>query len=214
LRDQQKIAMSAIYSDLAKNLKLTPDQTAKFNDLLADHIMNNVDLITQALHDHLGRAAVDQLFAGADATLQSQMVDLIGADGVAEYQNYTQNLLSTLTAAQFAGSLSGDSATVAEKKTELQQAMQQAAQAALTTAGLPANYQTIPMLNFANIASPDEGDQSLQLMDSIYAQAATQASSFLSADELGKFQQFRTNALTSTQSQLLMNRNLMAPIAQ
>jgi RNA polymerase sigma factor (sigma-70 family) len=214
LREQQKIAMSAIYSDLAKSLKLSPDQTAKFNDLIADHVMSSVDLITQALHDHLGRADVDQLFAGADATLQNQLQDLIGADGLARYQDYTQNLLSTLTAAQFAGSLSGDPDAVAEKKSQLMQAMQQAAQSALTSAGLPANYQTIPMLNFANIASPDEGDQSLQLMDSIYAQTAAQASAFLSADELGKFQQFRTNAITSTQSQLLMNRKLMAPIAQ
>jgi hypothetical protein len=214
LRDQQKIAMATVYSDLAKNLKLSPDQTAQLNDLLADHIMSNVDLITQALHDHLGRADVDQLFAGADASLQNQLQNLLGADGLAQYQNYTQNLLATLTAAQFAGSLTGDADAVAAKKAQLLQAMQQASQSALTTAGLPANYQTIPMLNFANIASSDEGDQSLQLMDSIYAQAATQASSFLSADELAKFQQYRTNAISTSESQMLMNRKLMAPISQ
>jgi len=51
-------------------------------------------------------------------------------------------------------------------------------------------------------------------LDGIYGQVAANASSFLSADELGKFQEFRTNAIQSVQASLLMNRNLMAPISQ
>ena len=52
LRDQQKMGMTAIYSDLAKRLNLTPEQAGQLNDLLADHVMDSIDLITQALHDN------------------------------------------------------------------------------------------------------------------------------------------------------------------
>ena len=214
LRDQQKMGMTALYADLAKRLNLTPDQTGQLNDLMADHVMNSVDLITQALHDKDTRGQIDQLFAAQDSALQNQLQALIGADGLAQYQDYTKNLVSTVTAAQFAGSLTGDPAAVADKKNQLMQAMQQATQSALATAGLPADYQTIPMLNFANIASEEEAAQSLQLLDSIYAQVAANVGTFLSADELNKFQEYRTNAIKASQMTLLVNRKLMAPISQ
>ncbi len=214
LRAQQRAGMAAIYSELAKNLKLSPEQTGQFNDLLADNIMSSIDLITQALHDHNSRAEIDQLFANQDAQLRNSVQALVGADGLAQYLDYTKNLLNTLTVAQFAGDLSGDSAAVAEKKSQLLQAMQNTTAAALAGANLPADYQPVPILNLGNIASVEEADQSLQLLDGIYAQVANQAASFLTADELAKFQTFRTNAINSSQSLLLMNRKLMAPISQ
>ena len=214
LRDQQKMGMSAIYSDLVKRLNLTPEQAGQFNDLLADHVMDSIDLITQALHDNKKQGEIDQLFYAQNSALQDQLQALIGPDGLAQYLDYTKNLASTLTAAQFAGSLTGDPATVADKKSQLLRAMQQATQSALAAAGLPADYQTVPMLNFGNIASEEEGAQSLQLLDSIYGQVAASASTFLNADELNKFQEFRTNALKSSQTMLIMNRKLMAPISK
>jgi RNA polymerase sigma factor (sigma-70 family) len=214
LRDQQKMGMSAIYSDLVKRLNLTPEQAGQFNDLLADHVMDSIDLITQALHDNKNQDEIDRLFSVQNSALQDKLLALVGPDGLAQYLDYTKNLASTLTAAQFAGSLTGDPATVADKKSQLLQAMQQATQSALAAAGLPADYQTVPMLNFGNIASEEEGAQSLQLLDSIYGQVAASASTFLNADELNKFQEFRTNALKSSQTMLIMNRKLMAPISK
>jgi RNA polymerase sigma factor (sigma-70 family) len=214
LRATQKIGMTAIYAGLAKNLNLTPEQTGQLNDLLADHVMDSIDLITQALHDGKSRGEIDQMFAAENAALQTKLQALVGPDGAAQYQDYTKNLGSTLTAASFAATLTGDPATVADKKAQLTQAMQSATQSALAAAGLPADYQTVPMLNFGNIASEDEATQSLQLLDSIYGQVAANAGSYLSDEELVKFQSFRTNAINNSQLMLNMNRKLMAPIAQ
>ena len=49
MRDTQKIGMTGVYKDFAKQLNLSPEMTGKLNDLLADNVMDNVDLITQAL---------------------------------------------------------------------------------------------------------------------------------------------------------------------
>jgi RNA polymerase sigma factor (sigma-70 family) len=214
LRDQQKTGMSVIYAELANRLKLTPDQTGQLNDLLADHVMDSIDLITQTLHDKSSRNEIDQLFANLDSNLQAKLQASIGPDGLAQYLDYTKNLGTTLTVSQFGGSLTGDPATIADKKSQLTQAMQEATQSALAAANLPANFQTVPILNFANIASEEEGQQSLDLLTSIYGQVATQATTFLTADELKKFQEFTSTAIKNNQSMLLMNRNLMAPISQ
>jgi len=213
LRDIQKAGMGAIYKGFAQQAKLTPEQTDKLNDLLADNIMNNIDHVTTALRDKPAPAQLNGLFASQDAALQQQVEALIGQDGLAQYQDYTRNLLATLSAEQFKGMLSGTDAEKEQKSNQLNQLIQQGTQAALANAGLPADYQTVPILNFANIASEQQAEQSLKLLDDIYQSAAAGAGSFLSAAELAKFQEFRTAALSSTRGALSMNRAIMAPIS-
>ncbi|HEY4416757.1 MAG TPA: sigma-70 family RNA polymerase sigma factor [Verrucomicrobiae bacterium] len=214
MRDQQKMGLSTIYSDLAKRLNLTPEMADKFNDLLADNIMDGIDLTTQALHDGKSQAEVDQIFSSADAALKDKIQALLGDDGLAQYKDYSQNLISTLSAQQFAGKLTGDAAEKADKQNQLQQAIQAATAAALQNAGLPPDYQVVPMLNLANIASEAQATQSLNLLDTIYANVAASSSSFLSPEELASFKTFRETALSNNRTILSMNRNLMAPIAQ
>jgi RNA polymerase sigma factor (sigma-70 family) len=213
LRDQQKMGMSVIYKGLAQQLKLTSEQTDKVNDLLADHIMENVGYVTTALREKLTPEQINGLFAAQEQALQEQMQSLLGQDGLAQYQDYTKNLLGTLTAEQFKGMLTGDDAAKAAKANQVSQAMQQAVQAALASAGLPPDYQTVPILNFRNIASEQEGDLSLKLLEDIYQQAASLAGSFLSSDELSKFQEFKTTAINNNRAALSINRNMMEPIA-
>jgi RNA polymerase sigma factor (sigma-70 family) len=214
LRDQQKMGMSGIYSELAKDLKLSPGQTAQFNDLLADHVMDNIDLITQALRDKNSPAEIDQIFAARESALQSKLLGLVGEEGLAKYQDYTKDLASTLTASQFAATLTGDKAATAEKQNQLLLALQAATKSTLAANGLPADYQLVPTLNFRNLASEEVGRQNLNLLDSIYAQVAAHSSAFLTPDELNQFQTFRTNAIKLNTTMLMMNRTLMAPISQ
>jgi len=213
LRDVQKVGMSSIYKGFAQQSKLTPDQTERLNDLLADHIMNDVDHITTSLRDKLPAERMNATFAAEDAALQQQLEALLGSDGLAGYQEYTRNLLATLSAEQFKSMLSGTDAEKEQKSNQLRQLIQQEVQAALAQAGLPADYQTVPMLNLANIASEQQGDQSLKLLDEIFQRVAAGAGSFLSAAELAKFQEFRATAIANNRGALSMNRAIMAPIS-
>ena len=54
--------------------------------------------------------------------------------------------------------LTGADAANAGKRNNFTQAIQEETQAALATAGLPADYQAVPILNFANIASEQQAD--------------------------------------------------------
>lgn len=213
LRDQQKLGMSVIYKGFAQQLKLTEQQSDQLNDLLADHIMNNVDHVTAVLRDKLTPEQMNGLFATQDAALQAQIQDLLGQDGLSQYKDYTKNLLSTLTAEQFKGMLSGDDAAKQQKVNQLSQVIQAAAQETLANAGLPGDYQTVPILNFSNIASEQEGDRSLKLLDDIYQRALAQVGAFLTPEELTKFKQFTATAISNNRAALALNRTMMAPIA-
>jgi hypothetical protein len=156
---------------------------------------------------------MDEIFAAQDAVLKEKVEALLGQDGATQYEDYTKNLLSTLTALQFKGQLTGTDAEKEEKASQLRQVMEREVQAALAEAGLSADYQTVPMLNFRNIASQEAGDRSLKLLEDIY-QRAMRGVTFLSPDELAKFQEFRTAAINNNRAALTMNRTMMAPISQ
>ncbi len=213
LRDMQKLGMSAIYKAYTQQAKLTPEQTDKLNDLLADHIMDGIGQVTAALRDKPALEEINRLFASQDTALQQQIEALVGQDGLAQYNDYTKNLLATLSADKFKEMLSGTDAEKDQKASQLRQLIQQGTQTVVANAGLPADYQTVPMLNLANIASEQQAEQSLKVLDDIYQSAAAGAGSFLSPAELAKFQEFRTTALSNSRGALSMNRAVMAPIS-
>ena len=214
VRDQQKMAMTGLYKGFAERVKLGPEQSEKFNDLLADHIMDNVDRVTTALRDKLPLDQVNSLFAAQDAALEQKVQALLGPEALQQYQEYSKNLLGSICAEQFKTKLAGSTEEKDQKAKQLSQLLQEEAQAVLANAGLPPNYQTVPMLNFRNIASEQEGEQSLKLMEDIFQRTAARGSAFLSADELAKFDEFKSAAITNNRAALTLNRTLMAPIAK
>jgi len=214
IRDQQKMGMAAIYKDLAKRLNLPAEKAENLNDLLADNIMENIDHITAVLRDGIAPAEMEPVFAGQEAALQEKIQDLLGPEGLADYKEYTRRLASNITAEQFKGMLAGDKAEQETKARQLYQVMLEETQQALASAGLPADFQTVPMLNFRNIASETEGEKNLKLIDDIYERVAARAGSFLTPEDIGKFSEFRKSAINANRMSLMMNRKMMAPGAK
>ena len=214
LREQQKISMGAIYADFAKRANLTKEQSDKFSEVLADHVMDSIDRITDALRDNLSPEQLTQLFSAQNAATTGKMQELLGPEAAEQYADYTKNLASSITALQFQGQLTGDGGAREEKGARLRQLLQQERDAALAEAGLPPDFQTIPTLNFCNIASETEAEKNLKLFDDIYGRVAAKAGAFLSPEELEKFAAFRSAAMTQNRSTLVVNRKLMAPLSK
>ena len=214
LRTQQKMGMTMIYKEFAKRLDLAPEQAGKLNDMLADNVMENIDHITEVLRDAKTPAQMEPVFAGQEAAMLAKVKELLGPDGYAQYQEYTRNLVSYLTAEQFKGMLTGEQDAKDGKSKQLYQLMQEETQRALSSAGLPPDYQTMPILNFRNIASEESAEANLKLLDGVYERVAARAGPFLSPEELEKFGGFRTSAITGNRMSLAMNRKLMAPGAK
>ena len=72
----------------------------------------------------------------------------------------------------------------------------------------------MPILQFGNIASEQEAEQSLKLVDDIYQRVAARSSAFLSPDELKSFDEFRSEAIKNSRNALALNRTMMAPLGK
>ena len=214
MRDAQRMGMKSLYGDMVKRLGLAPEQQEKFHDLLADDVMENIDLITQSLQDKSGKAEIDRLFSAQESALRDKLAALLGPDSATQYNEYTKDLAGTLTTVQFESNLTGEKAVKAEKKQKLMQFIREETGAALAAAGLPADYQSLPMLNFRNIASGEAAEDSLKLMGDVFGRVSERADAFLSPEEMKQLQEFGKQALENNRAMLLMNRKMMAPIAE
>jgi hypothetical protein len=214
IRDQQKMGLGMIYKAFTKRANLSPELAEELNNVLADDVMTNINHITELLRAKKTPAEMETVFAAQEAELREKVKSVLGEEGFAQYQDYTQNLASYLTAEQFKGMLPGDKETKDAQAKQLYELMQQETKRALADAGLPSDYQTVPTLNFRNIASEEIADKNLRLLETIYDGVANQAGSFLGVEELEKFGEFRKMAINNNRVGLTINRKMMAPPAQ
>lgn len=211
LRDQQKLGLSMVYRGFAKRANLSTEQTENLNNLLADHVMTNINHITELLKAGKSPAEMDTVFTSEEAAVNQKVKELLGPEGFAQYKEYNQNLASFLTAEQFKSTLPGEKEAKDEKGKQMFQLMQEEAQRVLADAALPPDYQLVPTLNFRNFALESAADQSLHLLDSIYEGVSARAATFLSPEEMEKWGEFRKLAINNNRVALTLNRKMMAP---
>jgi RNA polymerase sigma factor (sigma-70 family) len=211
LRNQQKMALSAIYKGFADRAKLAPEKSEELNSFLADNVMTNIDHITAILREGKSASEMEQILARQEADSTEHLKKVLGPEAYEKYEQYNRELASYLTAEQFKTMLSGDKEAKDAQGNQLFALMQQETQKALTARGLSSDYQTIPTLNFRNFASEQDGEKNIQLLDAIYEQVQANAGTFLKPEELAKFAEFRTLAINNNRLALSLNRKLMAP---
>jgi hypothetical protein len=214
LRDQQKVGMGAIYRGFSQKLKLTPEQTEQLNDMLADHIMANVTNVTTVLRDKTSLEQANAIFNAQESALQQQITSLLGPDAVNDYQDYTRNLLTRLTVEQFRREFTGEEDAKQGKAKQLEQLLREETEKVVAENGLPSDYQLVPVLNFRNIAFEAEGEKSVKMLETVYQQVAERGASFLSPEEIEKWQKFKTSGVDNSRTVLSLNRTMMEPIAK
>ena len=157
---------------------------------------------------------MEPVFAAQEEALKAQVRQLLGPEAYEKYDEYTRNIASYLTAQQFKGMMTGENDEKEEKSRQLFELMKEETRIVLENSGLPPDYQTVPTLNFRNIASEQIAEYNLQLLDSIYAKVSDRAGSFLSPQDVEKFAQFRKMAGDNNRVALTVNRKVMMPGAE
>jgi len=214
IRSQQRASMASVYSDFVKTANLNSNQVEQFSDLLADNVMTNVARIGSVLREGKSREEVEQAFKEQENSLNNGIQALLGPELFTQYQDYTRSLWSRLTSEACTSMLAGED-DVKEQQTErLRQVMQEEAQAAMSGAGFDSDFQLVPFLNFRNIASEEETERNLALLDSVYQRVSARAAEFLSPEELKKFDEFRQYRIKENRMILTVNRKMMAPLGK
>lgn len=198
IKSQQKTALGPVinkeYSDLFKQLNLTPEQTKALSDLVMKKMMGNTDAGLSMLDDSLDasqRADLAKQVKEQSAAVDEEIKQFLGDNNFRTYQSYEKTLADRMTMSQFNDQLAGTpSELTSAQQSQLIQALTEARGSFNFTSGLSqqdagANGDIAGMLTQENInkyiAEHEQFDQ----------QFLTRAQTFLTQDQLAAFQKFQ-----------------------
>jgi hypothetical protein len=92
IRLAQREKIKSLYTDLFKELKMTPDQTKDFLQVLCDVASKGLDRLTST-----GQATPDAATRDDEMALKNQLQAVLGAAGYARYKDYSQEIPARTT---------------------------------------------------------------------------------------------------------------------
>ena len=202
MKAQQKAAVGPIidrqYTDLFKQLNLTPEQTAQAKDLIEKKMLVGADVGMAMLDDSLDasqRADLTKQVKAESDDYDQQIKQFLGDDNYKEYQSYEKSVPDRTAVDQFNSQLSGTTALSASQQQQLVQALSDSrnnfnwSSSLNNQENLGANGDIASMLTDDNIAKfTAEREQFDQ-------QFLTRAQQFLTPEQATAYQQYQKQQL-------------------
>ncbi|HLX96657.1 MAG TPA: sigma-70 family RNA polymerase sigma factor, partial [Verrucomicrobiae bacterium] len=185
VRLAQKDKIRSMYTDLIKELKLTPEQTDQFLNLICDAASKSLDRIRSA-------GSPDASASDANAVLGSQLQALLGDAGMARFVEYSGEIPARTTVTLLNGQLA-DNPLTAEQSAQLLQIVK--AEPYDVTQGITGAPDK------AFLGSPADIDNFLQRVTESNQHILQQAGSFLTPGQLAALDIVLTQAIEARKLQ-------------
>jgi RNA polymerase sigma factor (sigma-70 family) len=185
IRQAQKEKLRSMYADLFKELKLTPEQTDQFLQIMGDMASKSMERITSTGTPN--QSAIDAL-----AGLGSQLYTLLGDQGMARFKEYSDEIPARTTVTLLNGQL-GDNPLTAEQSAQLLQIVK--AEPADLTKGITGAPDK------AFLGSQADIDAFLQRVAESNQRIVQQAGGFLTPDQLSALNAVLTRAIEARKLQ-------------
>lgn len=220
IKSQQKAAMGPIidkqYSDLMKQLNLTPEQAATFKDLLQQKMLAGADAGMSMLDDGMDatqRAEAAKQIKTQTDNFDNQIKQFLGDDNYQAFQSYEKTVPDRMSVGQFNDQLAGTpTALTSDEQQQLIQAMSEARNNYKWTADL--NLQN-PGANgdMASVLTEDNINKFVQEREQFDQQFLATAQKILSPQQFTAFQDFQNAQRQLQITGLKMAAQMFAPQA-
>ena len=198
IKSQQKAFMGPIidkqYSDLFKQMNLTPEQSATFKDLIQKKMLAGADAGFSMMDDSLDasqRADLAKQVKSQTDDFDNQIKDFLGDANYQSFQSYEKSVPDRMSVGQFNDQFAGTpNALSSDQQNQLVQAMSDARNNFQWTSGL--NQQN-PGANgdMASLLTPDNIDRFVAERTQFDDQFFTRAQQILTPAQLAAFKEFQ-----------------------
>ena len=130
--EQQKAMVGMMYGPLMKDLKLTPEETEKFNALLLDNQMNAVNKGASLMQGSADKTALSQELAEDKKQFEAQMKEFLGDERYAQYEEFNKSLPDRMALTQLKSQF-GDNPLNEQQSSQLLTLMKEERQRATPT---------------------------------------------------------------------------------
>jgi hypothetical protein len=188
------------YGDLFHELKLTPDQTEKFVQLMGDSMLKSTEKVSNLPPETVHEQEVAQAAAGGKTELENQLQSLLGETGYARFKEFSDEIPARATVSLLNTQLGGDSLSD-EQRAQLFQIVK--AEPFDLTHGISGD------LDKAFFGSQQDVDNYLLKVAESNQRIVQQAGSFLTPNQLTALNTLLTNGVTArvTQAAALVQKH-------
>jgi hypothetical protein len=198
MKSQQKAFMGPIinkqYSDLFKQLNMTPEQTATLKGLMQNKMLAGVDVGMSMMDDSLDasqRADLQKQVKSQTDEMDNQIKEFLGDENYKSYQSYEKSVPDRMAVGQFNDQFAGTpNALSADQQSQLVQALSDARNNFKWTSGL--NQQN-PGANgdMASLLTPDNIDKFVAERAQFDNNFLVRAQQILTPDQLNAYKEFQ-----------------------
>jgi hypothetical protein len=213
IRDQQRMMMDQLYAPLIKKMGLTPDEAAKFKDLLADNTVKASEKASSMFGDlaSTNRAAMLETLTAQQKTFDEQLKAFLGDERYAQYKDYQDTAAERMQLNAFKQQAGSDYPLNDQQTEALLAFMKEEKKNVAATTGLPLGDSNKDPAKLQALLSEDKMSELLQAQDTISQRVYERARTILSPDQLEAFGRFQTNQMQMMRMSMNMARRMFAP---
>ena len=210
LREQQRMALDQMYSPLIKRLAMTPEESDKLKNLLADQMMEGSAMLFGNQGSSRGSEALASV-ASAQTDLDNKVKELLGDDRYAEYKDYQLTVGERMQLSQFKQML-GDNPLTDQQTEQLLSIIKAekknvAGPNGEAFSGLTSNSKASMD---AILADDTAMEKLLQTQNDLNDRVYQRANEVLSPDQLTAFGKFQTNQAAMMRLGVTMARKMFS----
>lgn len=211
IREQQRVTVDRLYDPLMKQMGLSPEEAARFKDLLADNMLKGTEKASSLLGGDSSTNRTEMLskLAAEQKSFDDELKAYLGESRYAQYKDYQQTVGERAQLQQFQQQTAGSGNVLNDQQTEQLLAFMNEAKQAVSASGSIGQPQD--GAGMQAMLSGDGIEKMLQSQEAISQQVYARAQTVLSADQLAAFGKFQTNQLQLMRVSMSMAQKLLAP---
>ena len=213
IRDQQRMTMDQLYAPLVKRMSLTPDEAAKFKDLLADNMMNAAEKASSMFggSPSTNRSEMLNNLNAEQKTFEEQVKAFLGDDRYAQYKDYQETLGERTLLSQFKQQAGSDYNLSEPQSEALLNFMKEEKKNVAASTGLPLSDANQDPAKLQALMSDDKVDQLLHGQETVGQRVYERARTILSPEQLATLGKFQTNQMQMTRMGMSMMKKMLGP---
>lgn len=213
IRDQQAQVLSQLYGPLIKQMGLTPEEAAKFKELLADNQMIGVENASSLFAGGLtNRDGTLSVVTAQQKAQEEQVKELLGDTRYAQYKDYQQTVGERMELDQFRQQTAGGANALTDQQADQILAfMKEEKQNVAALTGQPPAGTGQDQANWQAMLSGEQMDKLLQGQEDANQKVYERAKAVLSPEQLDAFGAFQTNQMSMMRMGMTMTRKFFAP---
>lgn len=211
IAEQQRGVIGAMYGPLFRQLNLNPEQTAAFEQLLANQQARGMDMAGALLGgDEEARARAIEQMAAQQREADDQIRALLGESGYASYLEYQDTMGERAAMQQFSQQMSGGGAPLTDAQSQALTRIMTEERRRATWAPGDTVYSSDPSRRALDaVMSESAGRQMLEQQRQVNQQVLDQAAGVLNAGQLEALRRFQENQLRMQRFGLEMGRRFL-----